>query len=416
MGEIEDGFEELRHTVEPKVRQPDFGVIRGRHRRRVRNQRIASGTLAVVAITAGYGVANRALNDTAPNLGTAAAVTEHVPPPTGEFGMRDVAFVDAKRGWAIGSRCGGEGATERCQAAVSRTVDAGDTWSAPVPVGPTVAKHVFRDSTSPASGVARSVRFFNSSTGYAFNPALFVTADAGRTWRPVPVSGQVVGVNVSSLGVLVTTRQCPPEGSPCTTRILRDRLSTMEPGELAELPAPLLAPRGLDSVQLRVDGNDIWVLSYGRDAQYLEHSSDVGRRWQGLRPPCPAYDRQHFSAAGQVLWVVCTVTDDAEPRRSAKTVYTSSDAGKSWERRGTPDDLGVTNDLKAVSDTTAFLSSSHGDLLRTTDGGRSWQVAAEGEGFINLEIPFTNRGWFFGPNGALWRYADGKAERLQGPR
>lgn len=411
MTDIDESFDELRRQVEPRVRQPDFAVIRTRHRRRVRNQRVATGTLAVVAITAGYGVADRALDDTAPRFGTAATVGDYVPPPTGEFGTRDVAFVDATQGWALGARCSDEAGGERCEMGVSRTTDGGDSWTSPARFGPVLPKDVLRTSTSPLSGAARSVRFFNSTVGYAFNPALYVTSDAGRSWRAVPVPDQVVGVTASSLGVLLTTWHCPPEGKPCMFRILRDREAD---GTLHELTTPLDAPVGADNAMLRVGGNEVWVLSYGKEGQRLEHSFDAGRLWQRVQAPCVAYDRQHFSVTNRTLWVVCSVVED--DRRSAKTVYVSPDGGKTWERRGTPDPLGVTNDLKAVSEDAAFLSSSHGDLLGTTDGGRTWQVVAEGEGYINLEFRDARRGWFFGPNGALWRYTDGKVERLAGPR
>ena len=62
-----------------------------------------------------------------------------------------------------------------------------------------------------------------------------------------------------------------------------------------------------------------------------------------------------------MLWNVC----------AAHTLATSDDGGRHWDARRIT--VGFLPQLVPVSATTAWAVTSHSALVRTTDGGRTWQ-------------------------------------------
>ena len=148
---------------------------------------------------------------------------------------------------------------------------------------------------------------------------------------------------------------------------------------------------------LRARGNRI----YGVDAQSgaLLVSGDGGRRWQRRTPPGPlldlaidprdadrvvvaAEDGLHISPdggrgwrplqaelTGLLAWVEELVLADADG-----TIHVSDDGGRSWDRAGA---IGGRPAALSHDGATGLLAATHENVVKSSrDGGRSWQLRA----------------------------------------
>lgn len=175
---------------------------------------------------------------------------------------------------------------------------------------------------------------------------LIESRDAGRTWRPVSLQGQVDFHVLEASG-----QRIYGHGSDWETREPVFLTSTDAGRSWRSLrsPEPLIAlaidPRDPDRVIASGDRN-----AYG--------SSDGGRTWSELRSP----------AAGLLAWTTGGVHLAAEDGR----VLRSTDEGRSWQIVGRVDgppaafDSGLGGEL--------LLAQHDGTIERSGDGGRSWTV------------------------------------------
>lgn len=131
------------------------------------------------------------------------------------------------------------------------------------------------------------------------------------------------------------------------------------------------------------------TLLAGTDGDGILRSTDGGRHWElcnfGLRDfvvldllTAPAVGRYEYAFA---------ITENG--------VYQSPNSGRAW-RRVDSDRAGLEPSALAVSptfadDQTVYLGNQVGDLLRSTDAGRQWQVVAEELGPVNA-LTFTGQG------------------------
>ncbi len=93
-------------------------------------------------------------------------------------------------------------------------------------------------------------------------------------------------------------------------------------------------------------------------------------------------------------------------------VIRSADGGGTWSRASVSDDFFT--DIHFPTAQTGYICGSSGTLLKTTDGGATWQTIRKGGATKPKRQPFQalwfedeQRGWLAGDGGLLWRTTDG---------
>jgi photosystem II stability/assembly factor-like uncharacterized protein len=307
-------------------------------------------------------------------------------PAHGDAALRDVAFTDLDRGWAVGDRgmvwrtedggkhwfvqqlattadltdvffldqqfgwiAGGERKplTHRSQGVLFRTVDGGKTWR------PTPANML--------PGI-RSIRFFSPHVGVAcgerswfFPNGQTKTKDGGLGWS---VSGPGSGPHIVTAEIVKpnTTLSAGRDGWVAVTKSGRTKQSQ----------TPAIGDRTIRDIQM-VDELNGWLVG---DGGLVLSTSNGGRSWQGLTqiPSCGLLDGiDWYSVAteGNHVWVVGA---------PGSVVLYSPDAGRSWKLLPTGQSL----PLYAITFPTAqfgVASGALGTILTTDNGGRTWTIA-----------------------------------------
>jgi photosystem II stability/assembly factor-like uncharacterized protein len=148
-------------------------------------------------------------------------------------------------------------------------------------------------------------------------------------------------------------------------------------------PPPAPAPQGwtmtteLTGVDLKTvwgDGSDVFVAGSGAK---VAHSGDGGMTWASVDTSAvaiasaPVYRHISGTRAGDV-WIAGSAGDDS-------VLLHSADYGASWQRR----DIGNVTGLSAVwavDETHILIGTSHGDVLRSQDGGATFAVVSHQTG------------------------------------
>jgi photosystem II stability/assembly factor-like uncharacterized protein len=184
--------------------------------------------------------------------------------------------------------------------------------------------------------------------------------------------------------------------------------------------AYVLSDRGDTSIEAR------------RSDPVLARTSDGGKSWTTLRPPCSGYANGSVyegpgsggwdlaASTSEDLWLVCQ-DPAASGAMQRKHLFRSSDGGVTWSA-----DLGTPNApaggyTVAASPTRACRGASQGTITCTRDSGRTWFVpVADGakssydEGILKVfQFVDDRHGWGFGRDlttgdfTALWHTTDG---------
>jgi hypothetical protein len=180
------------------------------------------------------------------------------------------------------------------------------------------------------------------------------------------------------------------------------------PGE--DVWKPLEVPAaGAGSEQIAVHGESLWVLVSG-DSGALWASADRGSTFVRRDDPCAngGLPGSPWAANDSVLWAFCATGTLGHP-----TI--STDAGRTFR---TPPQGPFSNwsVVAPLSATRAFLIDGSGGLVRTVDGGASYQQALAASPAVQLSwVGFTDATIGYAVSsrpdatgaGNLWRTADG---------
>ena len=151
---------------------------------------------------------------TAVLVGSGAGVATAQPAePT--FSPQSIDWPTQTDGYLLGGvACG----TTACPAEVKATHDGGKTW--------TTAGRTHNGLAKSGEPGLTSLQFANQKFGWAYDPFLEVTRDAGKTWTQVPVPGgdaKVLNLLASSDGTYVVTSGCAIGTGICDDRPVRAR-------------------------------------------------------------------------------------------------------------------------------------------------------------------------------------------------
>jgi hypothetical protein len=332
-------------------------------------------------------------------------------------GFNPVSFtaISASQYWLLGEApCGNPVCTS-----IVRTTNGGTSFvGLPAPAAPLVAA-----GGSTTTGI-NTLRFADALDGYAFatgpGGAFWDTHDGGAQWsQPGFLSGrQLLAFGTGGGYALALVASCKNGG--CSGVVLERSPVASEQWTSVAVPVPAGAD---DLVAMTVHGSDLWlsVTASPTSANQLLVSGTVsGSSFTTGTSPC-------FSGLGgtveatssQVLWAVC-------PTGMMAQAFRSTDGGAQWTTLQVGE-LENSALLAPASDTAAVIEpSAQGQLLRTANGGATWQSVypSGGGNFWWSWAGFTDSntgsalrsessapaGWPY-PNGPfpqqLWRSLDG---------
>jgi len=306
---------------------------------------------------------------TASTTATAAASPPASAPPstptTGPVHVRDVSFVSAGQGWALGR---GELVT---------TTDGGASWTR-LPGPPAGAAHI---------------RFASPQVGYAWTAtgSLWITTNGAASWQPGGLT-RVLWLETAAGQVWSIAGEQPyPD-------IWRARAGSTAWTNLGFTPDR--------SATLAVHG-DVAYVAGQQGAGPIPPSLDV---FAGTGPvrreplPC-AHAYVPFAALGVstdgLVYLVCdAMTNQPGPAAQAQLAYESASQGSSW-RAATPPPPQPPQGVTAVAGA-RFAWNSGPDLYMLT--GHGWRVSLTdpGHGFSLVGFETDTHGVALGTNGYLW--------------
>jgi len=303
--------------------------------------------------------------------------------------LRDIQFIGTQVGFAVGDH-----------GLVLKTTDGGNSWQQlTVPVDCTLRSICFlsdrvgwivggdwltytrigtgvllhtNDGGSTWQQLAREelpelhrVRFFSLESGYvigrpnaAYPSGVMQTTDGGRTWRPL--------AGAAASGWRTADFLRPDVGVVAGDR---GRMALVANGRLNAPRTDEPSLKGFYAIDLVEEGRG-WLVG---DGGLALQTSNGGLVWKDPPQPLPTAARDVFDfravhARGDRVWIA---------GRPGSTIWHSPDGGQTWERQrtGEPQPLEA---LTFTSENDGWAVGTLGTMLRTRDGGRTWQAVRGG--------------------------------------
>lgn len=264
----------------------------------------------------------------------------------------------------------------------------------PLPPAPpatvNTARAVLR--TQPTPGGPTALTFWDANRGWlARGTVLLGSSDGGKSWTPLATFQQAI-------------RQLDFISSARGWALTEAGLFSSEDGGRTWQPAAQPGANPPDRV-------DFWDEQHGwaQTGEAYAATSDGGKTWTPFASPCSqAFIRSSFSLAGpQTGYVLCN--GQPATAMAEKALFRSDDGGQHWQQvAATPTTggaqsggaqaggaqagsaqsgglpmVGHIQELRFLDPDHGWLSLSRGGLLRSSDGGRTWQQLSGPDGQDN---------------------------------
>jgi photosystem II stability/assembly factor-like uncharacterized protein len=202
-----------------------------------------------------------------------------------------------------------------------------------------------------------------------FGTKLFLSQNAGQTWRPVTMPGRVVDLETMNNRVWALVRTC----TTCTT--LRLYGATVEdPTHFAvvrDLPILQASASAIDgaSGSIAVNHAAVFVV-VGASSLW---SSPDGVSWVSETNPCPPKDNfANAVSAWSPIGIVAACGGEPAAGSELKRVYESANSGATWVALPDPATAGSPTSLSAGTPQDVILGVSMGNGYVTNDRGKNW--------------------------------------------
>jgi photosystem II stability/assembly factor-like uncharacterized protein len=320
--------------------------------------------------------------------------------------LSSITFFDASYGlglWSQGSRCG---------ARLALTADAGKTWQV------TGAR-----LPGPASDFSVTVNtaFLSPRLGWvAGGGILDVTRDGGAHWAEVHLGGKILRISAFGDSLWAFVAPCAADPGRCRYRLDAITVTGNTWQEVGRLPAALGNYGPLVVARLSARRALVAMGQVSRTPAYL--TTDGGRTWAPVDACLPhLYSPIALAATGtRDAWVLCL--GGAGAGRSAKSVLRSTDGGRKWQLiaedrslvTGAPQPVPTDDgDVLAVPSQDVLWFAGVNLMWGSLDGGRRWsRVAGTSFGgageFATFSFSSPADGWLLAPGLGLWRTTDGR--------
>jgi photosystem II stability/assembly factor-like uncharacterized protein len=234
-----------------------------------------------------------------------------------------------------------------------------------------------------------SLAFTSARQGWAFEPGLFSTIDAGRSWQAAKGAPVLVGSAAVSGGSIWLA------GWQCTNAMCPSALySVRRVGGPVTLLAAQPVTHGQIQTIVRLGQSRAAVLTGPhRGVSALAVTTDGGRQWTTRAVPCAPQEQVDLAGDGSgSLWLGCRLRSASMCGCDGRVViYRSLDLGDTWVRMTTAHGtLSGFASLTPVSATQAWALTDDGPgqstvVWRTVDGGHTWHQVLTGTAAHPLE-------------------------------
>jgi photosystem II stability/assembly factor-like uncharacterized protein len=323
--------------------------------------------------------------------------------------FRDITFVDARFGWAVGNPAN----LTTANGIVYRTTNGGRTWT--------------RVRVSLRGGIS-GVSFANRKVGWAVcGRDVLHTIDGGLHWAIRDLHGNGSFKDVQALttrrawacgnnNVLTSTvdggATWKRVGTGTHQHLIAIHFVDPDNGWIVGVKTVLhTADGGAHWASEATTGQTIGALSFA-DSQNgwatsptgaVYHTTDAGAHWL----------QQTTAPAAPWSWVLALTQTDAIIGGAGGRLARTSDGGASWQSstRVAADYSGDLNAVQFLDAATGWTVGSAGEILKTTTGGAAWmaQTSNTTEDLNGFDFIDTNDGWAVGDQGAIVHTADGGA-------
>jgi hypothetical protein len=275
------------------------------------------------------------------------------------FRAASISWLQARRGWLLGTApCGRKSCTD-----VLATGNGGTSWA----LAGSLATPIATQSTPSDVGVS-SVTFATPSVGWAYGPALYRTANGGRTWqaRPLPGHGhQVVALAASSNATYLVVSPCKEFALSCVGLHFSFWRASLTGTSWTQVKLTLPS---LNSASLGTFGPAVYLVDTG--APGTLYYSATGRSFAARLSPCRKNQLDLLQAVPTSATSVALLCD-GQPQigQAIKTVYRSANTGRTDTSAGTTSPPGE-NALLAASPSgnLAVGAWSTGSVIYVNDG------------------------------------------------
>jgi photosystem II stability/assembly factor-like uncharacterized protein len=315
-------------------------------------------------------------------VGSPSPKPQGSPVPVG-FEPMSATFVSADVGWVLGSvPCG----SSRCPA-IARTTDGGATWSAIAAPKTTVGNGSEGLPQAGGSGIS-SLRFADTTDGWAFGPELWATHDGGASWVRVSVPGLPAAATVTSLETAAGLVHAVLYDAAQDFRIASSRTGA-DAWRVAAVRVPVGAGP-VPQIELVLSGASGWVLE--NDRTVVGGARLDAGAWRSWQPVCLDVVGPAVLAASSQRDLVAICDVGLWSNAQGEHMFASTDGGAAFAETGTRPPISSATAVATPGRSTIAVAGSDtigAAIVASYDGGRTWSTVLRAGAVRLVDLGFT---------------------------